>query len=437
MMDLLLMALYATSPRFHGPPDSRDDSHDQQDVGRAVRQGPAEIMEEINASIGFDQRLYAQDIAGSKAHADMLAERGIISKHRRRGDRSRARLVQSEIADGRITFSRALEDIHMTVESRLKELIGEPAGRLHTARSRNDQVATDFRLYIRDCLDRLDGQAAGLQLALAEKALEHAATVMPGFTHLQVAQPVTFGHHCLAYVEMLARDRGRFSDARARLNESPLGAAALAGTSFAIDREMTASALGFAPADGQFHRCRVDRDFVLETLAAAAIVAMHLSRLAEEIVLWASAQFGFVKLSDRFTTGSSIMPQKRNPDAAELVRAKPGRILGRAHRAAGGDEGPAAGLFQGHAGGQGAGLRRARQPVAGARRDDRAGRRHGAPAGCAAGGGRDGFSTATDLADWLVRALGMPFREAHHVTGALVALADGKGVDLADLSLPT
>jgi argininosuccinate lyase len=403
--------------------------------GGRFGQGPAEIMEEINASIGFDQRLYAQDIAGSKAHADMLAERGIISKHDAAEIIRGLDLVQAEIADGRFTFSRALEDIHMTVESRLKELIGEPAGRLHTARSRNDQVATDFRLYIRDCLDRLDGQAAGLQLALAEKALEHAATVMPGFTHLQVAQPVTFGHHCLAYVEMLARDRGRFADARARLNECPLGAAALAGTSFPIDREMTASALGFARPSANSIDAVSDRDFVLETLAAAAITAMHLSRLAEEIVLWASAQFGFIRLSDRFTTGSSIMPQKRNPDAAELIRAKPGRILGALigllvvmkglplaySKDMQEDKEPAFDALDN--------LSLAIAAMTGLV-DDMEPRKDALRAAAATG-----FSTATDLADWLVRALGMPFREAHHVTGALVALADGKNVDLAGLEL--
>jgi argininosuccinate lyase len=403
--------------------------------GGRFAQGPAEIMEEINASIGFDQRLYVQDIAGSKAHAEMLARCGIITKADAAEIVRGLDIVQADIAQGRITFSRALEDIHMTIESRLTEVIGEPAGRLHTARSRNDQVATDFRLYIRDCLDRLDGQLAGLQRALAEKALAHAATVMPGFTHLQVAQPVTFGHHCLAYVEMLARDRGRVCDARARLNESPLGAAALAGTSFAIDRDMTASALGFARPMANSIDAVADRDFVLETLAAAAIVAMHLSRLAEEIVLWASAQFGFVKLSDRFTTGSSIMPQKRNPDAAELVRAKPGRILGALvgllvvmkglplaySKDMQEDKEPAFDALDSLSLALAAmtGLVDDMEPDAQAMR----------------GAAAHGFSTATDLADWLVRRLGMPFRQAHHVTGRLVALADGKSVDLVELSL--
>ncbi len=403
--------------------------------GGRFAQQPAEIMEEINASIGFDRRLYVQDIAGSKAHARMLARCGIISEADAAEIVRGLDIVHSDIAENRMTFDRAQEDIHTTVESRLKEVIGEPAGRLHTARSRNDQVATDFRLYVRDCLDRLDGQLAGLQRALAEKALDHAATIMPGFTHLQVAQPVTFGHHCLAYVEMLDRDRGRFADARARLNESPLGAAALAGTSFAIDREMTASALGFDRPMANSIDAVADRDFVLETLAAAAIVAIHLSRLAEEIVLWASAQFGFVKLSDRFTTGSSIMPQKRNPDAAELVRAKPGRILGALvglmvvmkglplaySKDMQEDKEPAFDALDSLSLALAAmtGLVDDMEPQAPAMREAAA----------------LGFSTATDLADWLVRVLAMPFRQAHHVTGALVALAEKKGVDLAALSL--
>ena len=296
--------------------------------GGRFKSGPDAIMLEINASIGFDKRLYAQDIAGSKAHAAMLAQQGIISKSDAREITRGLDQVQAEIDQGKFTFSTALEDIHMNVEQRLKDIIGEPAGRLHTARSRNDQIATDFRLYIRDTVDHLDGQLKDLQLALAEKALAHAKTIMPGFTHLQVAQPITFGHHCLAYVEMLARDRSRLADARARMNESPLGAAALAGTSFPIDRTLTAKALGFDRPMRNSLDAVADRDFVLELLSATAICATHLSRLAEEIVLWSTTQFRFVKLSDKFTTGSSIMPQKRNADAAELVRAKPGRILG-------------------------------------------------------------------------------------------------------------
>jgi argininosuccinate lyase len=323
----------------------------------------------------------------------------------------------------------------MNIESRLKEVIGEPAGRLHTARSRNDQVATDFRLYVRDAVDHLDGQLRDLQLALAEKALAHATTIMPGFTHLQVAQPVTFGHHCLAYVEMLARDRLRLGDARRRMNESPLGAAALAGTSFPIDRKMTAKALGFDRPMRNSLDAVADRDFILETLAAAAICATHLSRFAEEIVLWSTAQFRFVKLTDRFTTGSSIMPQKRNPDAAELVRAKPGRILGALtallvvmkglpltySKDMQEDKEPAFDALDNLslAIAAAAGMVRDMVPDAKAMRAAAA----------------SGFSTATDLADWLVRTLKMPFRDAHHVTGALVALAEHKGCDLAALPL--
>jgi argininosuccinate lyase len=287
---------------------------------------PAEVMEEINASIGFDKTLAPQDIRASKAHAAMLAAQGIISKDDARKIGAGLDQVLKEIEAGQLTFSRALEDVHMNIESRLHELIGEPAGRLHTARSRNDQVATDFRLYVRDWIDAADAALASLQLALARKAEAHSDLVMPGFTHLQPAQPVTFGHHLLAYVEMLARDRGRLADARTRLNECPLGSAALAGTSFPIDRHATAEALLFDRPTANSLDAVSDRDFALETLAAAAIAAMHLSRLAEEIVIWMTPQFAFVRLSDQFTTGSSIMPQKRNPDAAELVRAKAGRI---------------------------------------------------------------------------------------------------------------
>ena len=296
--------------------------------GGRFQDATAAVLEAINVSIDFDKRLWPQDIAASLAHVAMLEHRGIVS------DADAAKIcdglsrIKAEIAAGDFVFSRKLEDIHMNVESRLAELIGPAAGRLHTARSRNDQVATDFRLYIRDAIDRLDAQLADLQMALATKALEEAATVMPGFTHLQSAQPVTFGHHLLAYVEMISRDRGRFHDARARLNELPLGAAALAGTSFPIDREDTAKALGFDRPTANSLDSVSDRDFVLETLSAAAICATHLSRFAEEIVLWTTVQFSFVALSDKFTTGSSIMPQKRNPDAAELVRGKSGRIIG-------------------------------------------------------------------------------------------------------------
>src|SRR5689334_4200603 len=296
--------------------------------GGRFSERPDAIMEEINVSIDVDRHLYAQDIAASKAHAAMLAAQGIITANDAKNIAKGLDSILTEIGKGDFNFKRALEDIHMNVESRLSELIGPAAGRLHTARSRNDQVATDFRLYVRDVIDETDAALAAFQHALVSRALEHAGTVMPGFTHLQTAQPVTFGHHLLAYVEMLNRDRGRFADARKRLNESPLGAAALAGTSFPIDRNRTAKLLGFDRPAGNSLDAVSDRDFVLETLSAASIMAVHLSRLAEEIVVWASPSFGLVKLSDRFTTGSSIMPQKRNPDAAELVRAKTGRIVG-------------------------------------------------------------------------------------------------------------
>src|SRR5438270_1171259 len=296
--------------------------------GGRFTERPDAIMEEINVSIDVDRHLYAQDIAASKAHAAMLAAQGIISANDAKNIARGLDTILSEIGKGSFDFKRALEDIHMNVESRLAELIGPAAGRLHTARSRNDQVATDFRLYVRDAIDEMDRLLRDYQRALVEKAVDHAGTVMPGFTHLQTAQPVTFGHHLLAYVEMFSRDRGRLRDARARLNESPLGAAALAGTSFPIDRDMTAEALGFDRPTANSLDSVSDRDFALETLAAASICAVHLSRFAEEIVLWTNPQFGFVALSDAFTTGSSIMPQKRNPDAAELVRGKAGRIFG-------------------------------------------------------------------------------------------------------------
>jgi argininosuccinate lyase len=396
---------------------------------------PAEIMQEINASIGFDKRLAPQDIRGSKAHAQMLAEAGIITKSDAREIAKGLDQIRSEIEAGTFEFSAALEDVHMNVESRLKALIGTAAGRLHTARSRNDQVATDFRLYVRDAIDGIDEALARVQQALAEKAEAHAATVMPGFTHLQPAQPVTFGHHLLAYVEMISRDRGRFADARKRLNECPLGSAALAGTSFPIDRKMTAESLGFDRPMANSLDGVSDRDFALETLAAAAITAIHFSRLAEEIVIWMTPQFGFVKLSDRFTTGSSIMPQKRNPDAAELARAKVGRI---------------AAAFQGLAMVMKglplayskdmqedkettfdalASLRLVMAAMAGMIGD-----LEPVPKAMRAAAGR-GYSTATDLADWLVRDLKMPFRDAHHVTGSIVKIAEDKGVDLDQLSL--
>jgi argininosuccinate lyase len=402
--------------------------------GRFTAQ-PGEIMEEINASIAFDRRLFAQDIKASKAHAKMLGERSIIAQKDATDIISGLDRVQSEIEAGSFTFSRALEDIHMNIESRLKELIGEPAGRLHTARSRNDQVAVDFRLFVRDGIDALDNAILGLQRALAAKALEHADTIMPGFTHLQPAQPVTFGHHCLAYVEMLARDRSRLADARRRLNESPLGAGALAGTSFPIDRDMTAKELGFDSPMRNSLDAVADRDFALETLSAAAICAMHLSRLAEEIVIWCSAQFGFVRLSDKFTTGSSIMPQKRNPDAAELVRAKAGRIIGALatllivmkalpltySKDMQEDKEPVFDAFDS--------LALALAAMAGMVEDlnpDAAAMRRAAA---------QGYATATDLADWLVRVADLPFREAHHAAGRIVAEAESKGVALEDLEL--
>ncbi|PZF77278.1 argininosuccinate lyase [Aestuariivirga litoralis] len=403
--------------------------------GGRFQSGPDAIMEEINASIGFDKRLFRQDIAGSKAHAAMLAKQGIISKADAAEIRKGLDQVQAEIEAGKFTFSRALEDIHLNVESRLKELIGPAAGRLHTARSRNDQVALDFRLYVRDTVDHLDQQLKELQLALATRAEQHAATVMPGFTHLQVAQPVTFGHHMLAYVEMLARDRSRLADARKRMNENPLGAAALAGTSFPIDRHMTAAALGFDRPTRNSLDTTADRDFVLETLSACAICSMHLSRLAEEIVIWSTSQFRFVKLSDKFTTGSSIMPQKRNPDAAELVRAKPGRIIGALlslltvmkglpltySKDMQEDKEPAFDAFDNMSLAIAATTGMVKDMVP--NKDEM--RRAAA----------SGFSTATDLADWLVRTLKMPFRDAHHVTGSLVALAEQHGCDLPELPL--
>src|SRR5947199_4489910 len=403
--------------------------------GGRFTERPDAIMEEINVSIDVDRQLYAQDIAASKAHAAMLAERGIISGNDAKNIKAGLDTISSEIASGSFDFKRALEDIHMNVESRLGELIGPAAGRLHTARSRNDQVATDFRLYVRDSIDAIDAALAAFQRALVERAIEHAATVMPGFTHLQTAQPVTFGHHLLAYVEMAARDRGRFADARKRLNESPLGAAALAGTSFPIDRDATAKALGFDKPMANSLDAVADRDFVLEALSAAAITAMHLSRIAEEIVLWTSPLVGLVKLSDKFTTGSSIMPQKRNPDAAELVRAKTGRVIGALTGLLIVMKGlPLAYQKDMQEDKQGAmeafaALSLAVRAMTGMVLDlepDEA--RMKAAAG-------EGYATATDLADWLVRTLKMPFRDAHYVTGRIVAEASKQGVALHQLPL--
>jgi argininosuccinate lyase len=403
--------------------------------GGRFQSGPDAIMEDINASIEFDKALWRQDIAGSKAHVAMLGKQGIIEAKDAEEISKGLDKVADEIASGAFTFSRALEDIHMNIESRLADLIGPAAGRLHTARSRNDQVATDMRLWVRDTLDALDQQMADLQLALAEKALDYADAVMPGFTHLQSAQPVTFGHHLLAYVEMIGRDRGRVKDARKRMNENPLGAAALAGTSFAIDRAMTAKALGFDRPTANSLDSVSDRDFVLEALSVASICAMHLSRFAEEIVIWTTPQFGLVALSDKFTTGSSIMPQKRNPDAAELVRAKSGRIIGAltsllivmkglpltyAKDMQEDKEGTFDALSS---------LSLCLAAMSGMVRDmtpDRKAMKKAAGSG---------YATATDLADWLVRSLKMPFRNAHHVTGKIVGLASAKNIGLEKLSL--
>jgi argininosuccinate lyase len=403
--------------------------------GGRFSERPDAIMEEINVSIDVDRHLYAQDIAASKAHAAMLAAQGIITAVDAKNIGKGLDTILSEIGKGSFDFKRALEDIHMNVENRLGELIGPAAGRLHTARSRNDQVATDFRLYVRDTIDGLDAALAAFQRALVERAIEHASTVMPGLTHLQTAQPVTFGHHLLAYVEMASRDRGRFADARKRLNESPLGAAALAGTSFPIDRDATAQALGFDHPMANSLDAVSDRDFVLETLAAASIAAVHLSRFAEEIVVWTSPLVGLVRLSDKFTTGSSIMPQKRNPDAAELVRAKTGRVIGALTALLIVMKGlPLA--YQkdmqedkeGTMGALGAlSLAvRAMTGMVGDLEPDQA--RMKSAAG-------EGYATATDLADWLVRTLKMPFRDAHHVTGRIVALASKQGVALHELPL--
>ncbi|MCC5986410.1 MAG: argininosuccinate lyase [Pararhodobacter sp.] len=393
------------------------------------------IMEAINASIGFDCRLFAQDIAGSRAHAAMLARQGIITEEDARAIDEGLTRVQGEIEAGEFPFRAALEDIHMNIEARLREMIGEPAGRLHTARSRNDQVAVDFRLWVREqCDAAIDGLTRLIRAFLAQ-AEAGADWAMPGFTHLQSAQPVTWGHHMLAYVEMLARDRGRFHDARRRMNECPLGAAALAGTSFPIDRDFTAQALGFDRPTANSLDSVSDRDFALEFLAAASICAMHLSRFAEELVIWSSAQFRFVQLSDAFTTGSSIMPQKKNPDAAELLRAKLGRIMG-ANVAL-------LVVMKGLALTYSKDMQEDKEQVFDAADNlmlglaamegmvrDMAPQRQALATAAGAG-----FATATDLADWLVRALGLPFREAHHITGTLVRMAEEAGCDLPDLTL--
>ncbi len=406
-----------------------------QQWGGRFAAGPAAIMQQINASIGFDRKLWRQDIRASRAHAEMLAHVGVISADDKSAIEAGLGEIAAQIEAGRFDFTDALEDIHMNIEARLTERIGEAGKRLHTARSRNDQVATDFRLWVRDAIDGLERQIVEVMGALAVRAAEFAAAPMPGFTHLQTAQPVTLGHHLLAYVEMLARDRGRLADCRARMNECPLGSAALAGTSFPIDREMTAAALGFDRPTANSLDAVSDRDFALEFLAAAAICAMHLSRFAEEMVIWCSAPYRFVALSDAFTTGSSIMPQKRNPDAAELVRAKTGRIAGSLvalltvmkglplayAKDMQEDKEPVFDAAEALALGLAA--------VAGMVRDftpDPARMEQFAGAG---------FATATDLADWLVRELKMPFRQAHHVTGRLVARAEAMGLELAALPL--
>ncbi len=415
-------------------PDLRNTEANQQWGGRFAA-GPSIIMQEINASIGFDRKMWRQDIKGSLAHAAMLAKLGILSADDEAAIKGGLAGIAGEIDAGKFAFDATLEDIHMNIEARLTDRIGDAGRRLHTGRSRNDQVATDFRLWVRDAIDGLDLQIADVMRAMAERAAQHAADPMPGFTHLQTAQPVTFGHHMLAYVEMLARDRGRLADCRKRLNECPLGSAALAGTSFPLDRDMTAAELGFDRPTANSLDAVSDRDFALEFLSAAAISAMHLSRLAEEIIIWCSAPYGFIRLSDAFTTGSSIMPQKRNPDAAELARAKTGRITG-----------ALVGLLMVMKG----------LPLAYAKdmQEDKEPVFDAADAwalSLAAIGGmvrdlspdltrmRDfagsGFATATDLADWLVRELRLPFRNAHHVTGRLVAKAEACGVRLDELTL--
>jgi len=403
--------------------------------GGRFASGPSAIMQAINASISFDRKLFAQDILGSIAHSEMLAKTGIISAADQKKIAKGLKTILAEIESGTFVFSEKLEDIHMNVEARLAELIGPAAGRLHTARSRNDQVAVDFRLWVKNEFGRVAAALKGLIATFLERAEEHAATVMPGFTHMQAAQPVTFGHHCMAYVEMFARDLSRVRDAVERMDESPLGAAALAGTGFPVDRHMTAKALGFREPTRNSLDSVSDRDFALEFLAVAAITATHLSRLAEEIVIWSTPQFGFVKLSDSFSTGSSIMPQKKNPDAAELVRAKTGRVNGhlvglltvmkglpltyskdmQEDKEAVFDAAETLDL-----------MLAAMTGMVGDMTIDAVAMKRAAGSG---------FSTATDLADWLVRSLGLPFREAHHVTGRVVALAETRKIGLEELSL--
>ena len=395
---------------------------------------PSQVMTEINNSLSFDRRLGKQDVRGSIAHAEMLVERGIIGKDDGSAIKQGLIRIELELANGTFPFRAALEDIHMNVEQHLTDLIGAAGGRLHTARSRNDQVATDFRMWVRSAIDNIDEELRKLQSELIDKAEANAETIMPGFTHMQVGQPVTFGHHLLAYVEMLGRDRSRFSDARTRLNECPLGAGAMSGTSFPIDRHATAAKLEFDRPMANSMDAVSDRDFALEFLADASILAVHLSRLAEEFVVWVSPPFGFIALSDKFTTGSSMMPQKRNPDAAELVRAKSGRIIGALtglltvmkalpltySKDMQEDKEAVFGVFDT--------LELCLAATTGmvadmkpntARMKDVA---------------RTGFSTATDFADWVTQRLGIPFREAHHITGKAVKLAESKACDLADLT---
>ena len=406
-----------------------------QQWGGRFAEGPSAIMAAINASIGFDRKMWRQDIQGSLAHAAMLAHVGIITAEDEAAIRDGLGKIAKRIEAGDFPFDDALEDIHMNIEARLTETIGEAGKRLHTGRSRNDQVALDVRLWVRDAIDGLSGQITDVMRALVARAEEHAGSVMPGFTHLQPAQPVTFGHHMLAYVEMLSRDLSRLADCRARLNESPLGAAALAGTGFAIDRHMTAKALGFDRPMRNSLDAVASRDFAAEFLFCCAMCNTHLSRLAEEIVIWTNPYFGFVKLSDAFTTGSSIMPQKRNPDAAELVRGKTGRVIGALMGLMTVMKGLALTYFKDMQEDK-EGIFDAAETLtlslaatAGMVRDIKPQTERLAAAAGA------GFSTATDLADWLVRSLKMPFRDAHHVTGTLVARAEARGVDLSGLTL--
>jgi len=397
--------------------------------------GPSAVMAEINISLPFDRRMAAQDVRGSIAHAEMLVARGIISSPDGQVIVEGLNKVATELANGQFPFKDALEDIHMNVEDRLKDLIGPAAGRLHTARSRNDQVATGFRLWTRDLIDKIDASLRTLQGVIIDKAEQHAGTIMPGFTHMQVGQPVTFGHHLLAYVEMLGRDRGRLADARKRLNELPLGAGALGGTSFPIDRNMTAQKLGFDRPMGNSMDAVADRDFALEVMAAASILSVHMSRLAEELVIWFSPQFGFIKFSDAFTTGSSMMPQKRNPDAAELVRAKSGRVIG-----------ALIGLLtvmKGLPMTYSKDMQEDKEALFGVA--DTLELCIAATTGMIADlepnpermkeSARSGYSTATDLADWVTQKLNVPFRDAHHITGRAVKLAESKGCELGQLAL--